>query len=82
MTQAAIKSGPNTGNDDVSCREEKMSKIDTPVLTIPTSPKIKNVERDYIRLVLVDDHQVVRQGVKAMLNSVRILFSSISECQE
>jgi len=44
-----------------------MSKIDNPVPTIPTSPKIKNLERDYIRCVLVDDHQVVRQGVRAML---------------
>jgi DNA-binding NarL/FixJ family response regulator len=45
-----------------------MTKSATKVLPLTTLTKAANGKHDSIRILLVDDHQVVRQGVRAMLS--------------
>jgi len=45
-----------------------MSISEKQVLSITTLAEAEEVKLDLIRIVLVDDHQVVRQGVRAMLS--------------
>jgi len=48
-----------------------MSTSEKQVLSITTLAEIENYRHHSIRVVLVDDHQVVRQGVRAMLSIER-----------
>ena len=45
-----------------------MSESDTQALPFTAMTEAANDKYDSIRIVLVDDHQVVRQGVRAMLS--------------
>ena len=49
-------------------KEEEMSTSEKQVLSITTLAETASDKHDSIRIVLVDDHQVVRQGVRAMLS--------------
>jgi DNA-binding NarL/FixJ family response regulator len=48
--------------------EQEMSESDTQALPFTTLTEAANDRYGSIRIVLVDDHQVVRQGVRAMLS--------------
>jgi DNA-binding NarL/FixJ family response regulator len=48
-------------------KENKMSDNENQAISIATLPETRIRRSDCIRIVLVDDHQVVRQGVRAML---------------